>query len=72
MFLLPNVSYDEHKKRLTVCPAEARKRHYDIFKVNDYKLGVEYWSGKADAYKHIYWNEIEFEILDITAGDLFR
>lgn len=70
--VLPNISYDEHKKSLAVCPVEARKKHYDIFRMNEYKLGIEYWSGRDDTYKHIYWNGIGFEILDITAGDLIK
>lgn len=63
--VLPNISFDEHKKGLTVSPAEARKKHYDIFRKYEYKLGVEHWSGSNDMYKHIFWDGYDFKIVDI-------
>lgn len=70
--VLPNVSYDEHKKGLTVCPAEARKKHYDIFRTYEYKLGVEYWSGNNDMYKRIFWDGYDFRIIDIGPETLLE
>lgn len=70
--VMHGLSYDEHKKLLSVSPNEARKRHYDIFRINNYKLAIEYWSGNKDDYKHIHWNGNEFEIIDISVDELLK
>lgn len=70
--ILPDISYQEHKRKITNTADEVRKQHYEYLKKHEYKLGIEHWSGEADVYKHIYWNGTDFEILDITSGDIFK
>lgn len=69
---MPEISFDEHKRRISVTADQVRKQHYEYLKQHQYKVGVEYWSGKRDTYKHICWDGKEFEIVDITAEDLIK
>lgn len=68
--VMPEFSFDEHKSRIAATSEHVREHHYEYLKMHQYKLGVEYWSGKKDTYIHICWDGLEFEIIDITLEGL--
>lgn len=55
--VLPDISYEEHKIKITNTADEVRKQHYEYLKKHKYMLGIEFWNGK------------EFDILNITLGN---